>query len=68
MFNDESYAVAMFDVGRHRQGQIHLSNGQGEILVTAGMTVGNTGTVRAGPGSAPTAPGIPPSFIVGVRK
>lgn len=68
VFNDDNYSVAMFDVGESGQGQMHLANAEGKVLVEAGMTVGQTGTVRAGPASAPTAPGIPPSFILGVRK
>jgi hypothetical protein len=67
VYNKGSYAVATLDVKGDDSGGLALTNPQGAIVVAAGLTNKGTGKVEAGPASARTGPGIPPSFILGVK-
>jgi hypothetical protein len=68
VFNSGNYAVATLQIREGGSGSLTLSDVDGEIVVEAGVNVNGKGIVKAGPASAPTGPGIPPSFILGAKK
>jgi hypothetical protein len=68
VFNSTNFGVVTLQVREAGSGAVTISDGGGAIIVEAGMTTAGAGIVRAGPASAPTAPGVPPSSIMGVKK